>query len=229
MKVTYSIIKTGAKWLALLLSSALLIAPEVYSAQDRAVSTIDEKESTHLAFMREEEKLAHDVYVTLGERYSEANVFALINESEQTHTDAVKDLLDKYNLSDPSTDSTIGVFTGAEWGWYFTEKYSSLTASGEDSLLSALYVGALIEELDMHDILFCPEVIVETRADVEDQYQCGDVYTDEKAIHKVYQNLLNGSALHLKAFVSSIEKFIGEGNYEAQYLSQEEVDNILGR
>jgi hypothetical protein len=44
-----------------------------------------------------------------------------------------------------------------------------------------------------------------------------------------YDNLLEGSKSHLRAFVNSIELVIGEGNYVAQYLSQEDVDEILGR
>jgi hypothetical protein len=40
---------------------------------------------------------------------------------------------------------------------------------------------------------------------------------------------LEGSKNHLRAFVGNIESVIGEGNYVAQYLTQEEVDEILGR
>ena len=134
-----------------------------------------------------------------------------------------------YGLEDPNDDDTVGVFTGDEWGGYFTEKFGELTAMGQSSLLNALYVGALIEELDMHDIIFCPQEIVDAVYSITDKTQCGQIYTDERAILILYQNLLNGSASHLKAFVQNIELFIGEGNYEAQYLSQEEVDDILGR
>jgi hypothetical protein len=33
----------------------------------------------------------------------------------------------------------------------------------------------------------------------------------------------------LRAYVRNIEKVIGEGNYKAQVISQEDVDEILGR
>lgn len=54
-------------------------------------------------------------------------------------------------------------------------------------------------------------------------------YTDEKALIKSYGKLLDGSKSHLRSFVALIEMSIGEGNYVAQYLTQEEVDEILGR
>jgi hypothetical protein len=44
-----------------------------------------------------------------------------------------------------------------------------------------------------------------------------------------YSHLIDGSENHLRAFVGQIEAVIGEGSYEAQYLSQQEVDVILGR
>jgi hypothetical protein len=51
-----------------------------------------------LAFMREEEKLAHDVYLLFSEMYAGeeggAKIFAHITESEQRHTDAVRELLE---------------------------------------------------------------------------------------------------------------------------------------
>ena len=194
-----------------------------------AVQVLDYNETTHLQFMREEEKLAHDVYATFANQYPQAKVFQNITESEQRHTSAVKNVLDYYEIPDPSISDFVGVFTGDEWGWYFTEKFSELVAMGSENLLSALYVGALIEELDMHDIAYCPEVIVEESEEIENLEECGYVYTDEEAIRGLYQYLLSGSENHLRAYVKNIEKIIGEGNYEAQYLTQEEVDDILGR
>ena len=46
-----------------------------------------------LLYMREEEKLARDVYLTLYDQWN-INIFKNIAASEQTHTDAVKILLD---------------------------------------------------------------------------------------------------------------------------------------
>lgn len=209
------------------LGGGVLTQENWFTAQ--AKGTLDYNEATHLAFMREEEKLARDVYIKFSEFYPTAEVFFNITASEQRHTDSVLHVMDGFGLEDPNTDDDVGEFTGDEWGTYFTITYNALVDQGEKGLLDALYVGALIEELDMHDIIYCPEEIVDSSEVIEDQYDCGMVYTKEESILQLYQNLLNGSASHLKAYVFYIEKYIGEGNYEAQYLSQEEVDDILDR
>ena len=138
-------------------------------------------------------------------------------------------MLDKYGIPNPGTNDNVGVFTGEAWGWYFTEKYNELVLQGTNSKLDALYVGAFIEELDMLDINLCPAVIVETDNGIDDASECGRLYTDNSDIYRLYGYLLEGSMNHLRAFVLNIEKQIGEGNYKAQVLSQEEVDAILGR
>lgn len=195
------------------------------------IDGLDEVEASHLTFMREEEKLARDVYLTLAALYPEQRVFNQIaTRSEQTHTDTIRDKLDQFNLPDPNPNtnnlpSSLGVFTGNEWGWYFMEKFALLTAKGEISELDALYVGALIEELDMHDIAICPQVMVDRGF----SSPCGLEYTDEEAIQTAYRSLISGSESHLRAYVGQIEAVIGVGNYEAQYLTQDEVDAILGR
>jgi len=204
------------------------------SAAPAVAGTLDAGETQHLIFMREEEKLARDVYLTMAALYPQSSTFSTIGtQSEQTHTDTVRDMLAKYGIPDPNPGAndlpdSIGVFTGADYGWYFTEKYLALVASGRVSLLDALYVGAFIEELDMLDIVNCPKVIVET-SDLIGPGQCGLSYTDEKAIKTMYTHLLDGSKSHLRSYVKSIEAIIGQGNYVAQVLTQEEVDAILGR
>ncbi|MDX1335009.1 MAG: DUF2202 domain-containing protein [Gammaproteobacteria bacterium] len=195
---------------------------------------LDAAEATHLVFMREEEKLARDVYLVFGEMYPDTRIFDQIAMlSEQEHTTAVLGLLNKFNIPDPNpmTDNlpeSIGLFTGEEYGAYFLEKFNELVDWGSRSELDALYAGAFIEELDMHDIVVAPTVIAETDNGI-DENGCGLVYTDEDSIKRVYEHLLAGSENHLRAFVGQIEAIIGEGNYEAQYLTQEEVDTILGR
>ena len=195
---------------------------------------LDATEASHLTFMREEEKLARDVYLTFAASYPDQQVFDNIaNKSEQTHTDTMRDKLELYNLEDPNPETnnlpdSLGVFTGDEWGWYFNEKFAQLTAKGAISELDALYVGAFIEELDMNDIADCPQVMLDsTEAEYPDP--CGLHYTDEMGLINAYSFLIDGSERHLRAFVGQIEAVEGECSYEAQYLSQEDVDAILGR
>lgn len=201
------------------------IRPEFQTGQ---IGSPDAAEETHLVFMREEEKLARDVYITLGEMYSDLKTFDRIDDAEQKHTDTMADLLALYAIEDPSTKDKVGVFTGEDYGGYFTEKYEYLVDRGGESGLEALYVGAFIEELDMNDIVHCPQVIIDMDNDIEED-GCGLVYTDETVIIRVYESLVEGSKSHLRAYVRSIEKIIGEGNYVAQVLPQTEVDEILGR
>ena len=220
--------------IAIVVSVALLSGAAVAAKRDfRTVepSALDTVEASHLTFMREEEKLARDVYLFFAEMYPDQPTFSQIaTQSEQTHTDTLRDKLADYGLPDPNPTAndlpaSQGVFSGEEWGWYFTGKYAELTAAGSDNELGALFVGALIEELDMRDIAVCPVVMMEAGY----PEPCGLEYTDESAMINTYSALINGSENHLRAFVGQIEAVIGEGNYEAQYLSQWEVDAILGR
>ena len=197
-------------------------------------TTLDFAEETHLVFMREEEKLARDVYLTLAGMYPQQPVFNNIaTTSEQTHTDTIRDKLAQFDVTDPNPatndlPASIGVFTGETYGAYFTQKFNELVARGSQSELEALYVGAFIEELDMYDIVQCPKIIVSMHESIEEG-GCGLEYTDEKALINAYSSLVDGSEMHLRAFVGQIEAVIGVGNYEAQFLTQEQVDTILGR
>ncbi|MCB8990071.1 MAG: DUF2202 domain-containing protein [Ardenticatenaceae bacterium] len=165
--------------------------------------TLTEDEIDSLTFMREEEKLAHDVYVTLYDMWG-SQVFINIAASEQTHTDTILGLLELYNLPDPAVGNDIGVFTNTT----LQNLYDQLISQGSQSLLEALRVGAAIEEIDIIDL--------ENRLATTTNY---DITT-------AYQNLLSGSENHLRSFVSTIERQVGEV-YTPQYLSQEAYDAIL--
>jgi hypothetical protein len=211
-----------------LLAATLLSAP-----MSAALAALDANEETHLTFMREEEKLARDVYLSLADMYPNATVFQNIAMgSEQTHTDTMRDKLAQFNLTDPNPDTnnlpaSIGVFTGTDYGSYFTEKFNLLVNWGSNSELDALYAGAFIEELDMHDIVLCPSIVKQLKGYGDND--CGLGYTDSKPLINSYNSLLDGSESHLRSYVGQIEAIIGVGNYQAQYLSQATVDEILGR
>lgn len=199
---------------------------DVSTADD---GVLDYNELTHLIFMREEEKLARDVYTKLGSMYPDSVIFGNIDDSEQRHTTAVKNMIEKYGYEDPNTNDNIGVYTGEDYGWYFTEKYNLLVERASISELEALYVGAFIEELDMMDIKQCPKVIVEADNGINEVTECGRISTDNSDIANLYDFLLDGSDSHLAGYVKNIEKYIGQGNYQAQVLSQDQVDEILDR
>ena len=148
----------------------------------QVISTLDSQETADLLHMREEEKLARDVYLKMGEKYG-VTIFDNIAESEQRHMDSVKGLLDKYGLEDPVGDNPVGVFETA----VFQELYDSLIARGEQSLVEAYQVGVNIEVLDIADL---KEAIAAT---------------DNADIERVYGNLLAGSQNHLAAFTSALD------------------------
>ena len=177
------------------IDSSLLIS-------EMEASELSDSEISGLLLMREEEKLAHDVYRTLGDKWS-VKIFNNIADSEQTHTEAVKDLLDLYDIDDPVKNSEIGVFENEE----LAKLYNDLVSEGEKSLLDALKVGATVEDLDIKDL---NDLMAET---------------ENEAILAVYKNLVKGSRNHLRSFNKQIER--NGGSYEAQFISDSELSAIL--
>ena len=160
-----------------------------------------EEEST-LLFMREEEKMARDVYLTLFDLW-EHPVFDNISDSEQRHMNAMKNQIDRYGLVDPVTDDTVGVFDNEELG----ALYLDLVALGGKSLEMALRAGVLIEEIDILDL---EDAIAESTHD---------------DVTRAYVNLLRGSRNHLRAFVGQLESM--GIVYEAQEMDQARLDEIV--
>jgi len=164
--------------------------------------SLSETELSGLQFMREEEKLARDVYSTLYEKWG-LPIFSNIAQSEQTHTEAVRDLLEKYNQPDPVIDDTVGVFVNTD----LQKLYTDLTSRGLTSVAAALQVGAQIEELDIRDL--ATEI----------------AKTDNQDILFVYENLSRGSRNHLRSFISQLSS--RDESYTPQYITQEEFDTII--
>lgn len=192
------------KKIPLLLATILLTTSlPIQAAKTSSSTTLSTTEKADLLFMREEEKVARDVYLTMYDTW-QVTVFSNIASSEQKHMDAILSLLTKYKLSDPAAGNLIGQFTNTE----LQDLYTALIAMGNQSKLSALQVGALIEETDIEDIVIAIE------------------HSDNPDIDKVYNNLMCGSRNHLRAFVGNIENLTGQ-SYQAQVLDQEEVDAIV--
>lgn len=123
---------TPAKEMEYSVSPADMLSPAL--ADTLGKSEISEQEKSSLLWMREEEKLAHDVYTVLSQKWGE-QIFSNIAASEQTHTGAVLGLLTKYGIPDPAK-SEPGVFTSPE----IQKLYDTLVAQGKTSLLDALIV-----------------------------------------------------------------------------------------
>jgi len=158
--------------------------------QDQSPVVLTEAEIQNIKFMRQEEKLARDVYLTLYHEYK-TPIFLNISKSEQRHMDAMKRLIDKFKLQDPISDNKIGVFPDPESkdDIDFNDLYNELVDRGMLSYCDALQVGIDIEELDIEDI--------ENALLIED--------VKAQAVIRVLNNLLNGSYNHLRAFTSRYE------------------------
>jgi hypothetical protein len=166
-------------------------------------SPLSADESAGLTFMREEEKVARDVYLTLYETWG-SQVFSNIARSEQSHIDAVKTLLDRYGIVDPAAGKDIAQFTDPN----LQALYDELVELGQQSLADAFWVGALIEETDIQDLIEELETV------------------EHSDIQRVYEQLKQGSENHLRAFVTTLERQTGE-TYEPQVLDQATYDQII--
>jgi len=142
---------------------------------------LSEEERDGLIHMRIEEKLARDVYIAMGELWNH-KIFLNIQLSEQSHMDAIKSKLDKYNVPDPLTTDSVGVFPDPA----FQQLYDQYIQQGNQSLQEALLVGMAIEELDIADLT----------------YQL--TFVDNPDIIRVYQNLKSASESHLLAFTKCL-------------------------
>ena len=165
------------------------------SVLDIPASDLSADEAAALLFMREEEKLARDVYNTLYTVWGQPT-FQNIAASEQAHMDEVKLLLDRYSLTDPAREP--GSFTDPN----LQALYDQLVVQGSTSLSDALKVGAAIEEIDILDL------------------QERLAQTDNADIQQVFNNLMLGSYNHLNAFAGVLSMQTGEA-YVPQYLSAE--------
>lgn len=164
-------------------------------------ATLLPEEVEGLMLMREEEKMAHDVYSSFYDKFG-LRVFANIANSESKHMEAVLWLINSYKLTDPASNE-LGVFENAD----IQNLYNKFMSEGVNEV-EALKIGAFIEEYDIADL---EKLISET---------------DNIYIVRVYTNLLNGSKNHLRAFVKNLSS--RNVVYQPSILSQTEYAEIIG-
>ncbi len=141
-------------------------------------SALTATEANAILFMKQEEKLARDVYKALHAKWGAA-IFANIAASEQNHMNAIDGLIVRYRLQD-STPAADGIFTYKE----LQDLYNALIEKSDASLSDALEVGVMIEETDIEDL------------------RAALLTARDRPIKNVFSNLLNGSLNHLAAFRS---------------------------
>lgn len=165
------------------------------------VITLNQLEINDLKFLREEEKLARDVYLFSYGIY-ELQIFKNISKSEQQHMNSVLKLLISYNLDDPASE-TIGVFNNPE----LQSIYNNLIEKSKKSLLDALEVGNIIEDLDINDIAL------------------NEKRTSKFDILNVYSSLKCGSRNHLRNFNNQL--LSNGGSYSPNFISEEAFNSII--
>ena len=189
----------NARLIGILPGVLLSVAMSSYAGVGREDLSDDAKAG--LQHMREEEKLAHDLYSAFGDLYN-LRIFENIPMAEANHMAAIATLLDAFDLDDPANPEA-GVFQNEE----LQAAYDQLLSDGKVSLVAALESGAYVEELDIRDL---ERLLDETK---------------DESIKVVYSNLLRGSRNHLRAFTRVLANN-GE-NYEPKLLSQDHFEEII--
>ncbi len=183
------------------------IAEDEYFEKSAGIPTITDfpdlisGEEAGILLMREEEKMAHDVYAVFGQT-TDLVIFDNIASGETNHYNAIGYLISNYKLTDPST-GVEGTFNNTD----LAALYEKLVAAGKVSLTEALKTGALIEETDIADL----EKLMAT--------------TTNSALLQVYGNLLRGSRNHLRSFVSTLSTY--QITYAPTILSTDAYNAII--
>lgn len=181
--------------------TAIMLSNCSNESNNDSLIPLSQAEINDLKFLREEEKLARDVYLYSYNKY-QLNIFDNISQSEQKHMNSVLNLMNKYGIPD-SASTEIGVFNNPD----LQTLYNSLTKQADISLIEALKAGATIEDLDINDI---------------DDFT---INTTKPDLLNVYANLNCGSKNHIRSFTNQLE--INEATYVPQYISVEEYKVIL--
>lgn len=146
------------------------------------LETLDATELADLAFMREEEKVARDVYRVMYQTWG-LQIFDNISQAEQGHMNLTLIILNRYGIADPVLSDATGDFSDPR----LANIYTRLVTFGQQSELNAMLVGAIIEDFDIFDV----EVMLGR--------------TDNRDFRTVLQNLARGSRNHMRAFYRQLE------------------------
>ncbi len=160
--------------------------PQEPENPDNGGSGLNEEQKDELFFIYQEEKVARDAYITLGEMYPYENTFASIQKAEQRHIDSARGLCETYGVDISGVDEgSVGNFVID----VLQELYNTVIEEGSNSLLDALKMGELIEVTDIKDL----------------DHAINDLGMPDDVV-RVYENLREGSYNHLEAFQQAISK-----------------------
>lgn len=143
-----------------------------------ATGTMTEEQKAELAFMAEEELVAHDLYTAFAGMY-DAPVFSRVANSESKHLEAVRNLMERYGVTDPTVDHAAGVFSDES----LQKLYDELLVQGQASQEGAFEAGRTVE-----------------KTDIEGLTAAADGATTAPDAKAVFTRLLEASKHHLTAF-----------------------------
>lgn len=169
--------------------------------KDQTSIGLNENDIKILKHMREEEKLARDVYDYFYIKYN-LPIFNNISDAEQRHMDRVLAILEDNGIKDPASIEP-GVFNNIE----LQKLYDSLISQGDMSIIDALKVGASIEDVDIKDLM---EFSKETK---------------NTSILNVFEKLTCGSRNHMRAFIRILNSY--DETYVPQYISETLFNEII--
>jgi hypothetical protein len=178
-----------------LAASVALAVPLGMVVVQPASAAVSADTADMLQAMVAEEKLAHDVYTTLGDLYS-VRTFDSIANAESRHQAALRSLMSVHGVSDPTVGDAVGDFDDPA----VQKLYDDLVRQGSASLEAAAQVGITIEKLDIADL---------------DEALADNPPAD---IARVLENLRSGSEKHLAAFtrLADGDTAAGQGSQAGQ-------------
>lgn len=179
---------------------SIVITPNMQSAFVET-QPINEEELASLLKMKEEEKLARDIYSSLYQKWG-GTIFNRIAAAEENHLNAIIRLLVYYGSPDTLAGET-GIFTDTN----VQILYNELLSKGSVSVEEAYKAGALIEEMDINDLSDALETISNVN------------------IVMVYENLERGSRNHLRSFYNQLTSL--GSFYTPIYITPSEYDQIV--
>ncbi len=193
-----------SRTLAFVFSTGLLVSLAASPVQAEIAKSAVQgaKHNRDIQFLREEEKLARDVYRTLYKRWN-LQIFENISQAEQRHLDRMGTIITRYKIDDPIRNDNVGVFANAK----LASLYKELVVKGSKSEVDALLVGATIEDLDIRDIRGMRQ------------------NTIDRDTLDAFAKLECGSRNHMRAFTRQLAS---RGvTYKAKFLSSRDIGAIV--
>lgn len=165
-------------------NTATLLESHGITPLDQTAASNNETTAAELTYLIEEEKLAHDVYQAMYDKWG-SRVFANITNSEQMHQSMVLAVMQSRGIADPR-DTAAGTFTNSD----LQALYDKLITQGNQSEQDAFAAAVTIEETDIADI----------------KKTLANLNSKDTDVEQVLDNLLHGSENHLRAFTRQLER-----------------------